>query len=58
MEYPNGGAVSAFSSISWCACLSYNRYDNNVSLMTKNVLDGFMALSPPWLPYDASTENV
>jgi len=44
MEYPTGGAVSAFSSISWCACLSYNDYDDNVSLMTKNVLDGFILL--------------
>jgi len=57
VEYPNGGAVFAFSSISWCACLSYNDYDNNVSLMTKNILNGFMARNPPWLADDASTEN-
>ncbi|SCX31431.1 N,N-dimethylformamidase beta subunit family domain-containing protein [Mycolicibacterium fluoranthenivorans] len=58
LEYPDGGAVFAFSSISWCACLSYNDYDNNVSLMTKNILDGFMAENPPWLTEDASTENL
>jgi len=49
LEYPKGGAVFAFSSISWCACLSYDNYENNVSRMTKNVLDGFTADTPPWL---------
>ena len=58
MEYPKGGAVFAFSSISWCACLSYNDYDNNVSLMTRNILDGFMAGNSPWLTEDASTDDV
>jgi N,N-dimethylformamidase len=48
LEYPKGGAVFAFSSISWCACLSYNDYDNSVSRMTRNVLEGFMSENPLW----------
>ena len=43
VEYPNGGAVFGVGSITWCGCLSYNSYDNNVSRVTKNVFDGFMA---------------
>jgi N,N-dimethylformamidase len=43
LEYPNGGAVFSPGSISWCACLSYNDYDNNVSRITTNVLDRFTA---------------
>ena len=37
-EYPNGGAVFSVSSISWCGCLSYEGYENNVSRITGNVL--------------------
>lgn len=50
LEYPLGGAVFSFSSIAWCGSLSYNDYENNVSRLTRNVLDGFLAEgSPPWL---------
>jgi N,N-dimethylformamidase len=42
LEYPNGGAVFATGSIAWCSCLSYNGYRNNVSRLTRNVLDGFL----------------
>lgn len=49
VEYPNDGAVFSFSSISWAACLSYNGYDNAVSRLTRNVLDGFLADKAPWL---------
>ncbi|HWL45144.1 MAG TPA: N,N-dimethylformamidase beta subunit family domain-containing protein [Ilumatobacter sp.] len=41
LEYPNGGAVFSTGSIGWCACLSYRGNDNNVSRITKNVLDRF-----------------
>ena len=47
LEYPNGGAVFGTGSISWCACLSYNDYDNTVSRVTRNVLDGFRAETIP-----------
>jgi N,N-dimethylformamidase len=49
LEYPSGGAVFSFSSIAWCGCLSHNAYVNNASLLTRNVLEGFLAPgSPPW----------
>lgn len=42
VEYPNNGAVFSTGSISWCACLSHNSYDNNVSRVMRNVLEAFM----------------
>lgn len=42
LEYPNGGSVFSVSSIAWCSCLSYNAYNNNVSRLTRNVLNGFL----------------
>ena len=33
----------AFSSIAYCGSLSHNNYDNNISRLTKNVLDRFAA---------------
>ncbi|MER8646405.1 N,N-dimethylformamidase beta subunit family domain-containing protein [Mesorhizobium sp. M1252] len=41
LEYPDGGAVFSTGSITWSSCLSYNRYSNAVSLVTRNVLDRF-----------------
>ena len=40
-ECPNGGAVFSVGSITWCAALSQNGYDNNVSRITDNVLTRF-----------------
>jgi N,N-dimethylformamidase len=40
-EYPNGGAVFSVGSISYCGSLSFNKYDNNVSRLTNNVLKAF-----------------
>ncbi len=40
-ERPNGGAVFSVSSIAWCGSLSYNKYSNNVSEITDNVLRRF-----------------
>ena len=45
-ETAGGGAVFAFSSIAWCASLSWGDYDNNVSRLTRNVLDRFTAEEP------------
>ena len=42
----NGGGVFSSSSISWCGSLSYNNYQNNVSRITKNVLDRFLSEQP------------
>jgi N,N-dimethylformamidase len=38
----NGGAVFSTGSISWCASLSHNEYENEVSQLTENVLRRFM----------------
>ena len=51
-EHPNGGAVFSVGSIAWDASLSYNRYDNNVSRITENVLTKFA--SDEWSPEDNS----
>jgi N,N-dimethylformamidase len=46
--YPtqNGGGVFSTSSIAWSGSLSHNGYNNNVSQMTKNVLDRFASNKP------------
>ena len=45
-ETPNGGALWASSSIAWAGGLSHNKYKNNVSRITKNVLDRFLDPKP------------
>ena len=40
-ETPNGGAVFSTGGITWCGSLPCNGYDNNVSLITENVLRRF-----------------
>lgn len=42
----NDGAVFSTSSIGYHGSLPYNDYDNNISKMTKNVLDEFMKDEP------------
>ena len=49
-ETPDNGAAFSVGSICWCASLSYNDYDNNVSRITENVLNAFSnaaELPPP-----------
>lgn len=41
-DVAGGGAVFAASSIAWSGALSSNRYENNVSRITANVLDRFI----------------
>ena len=41
-ECPNGGAVFSTGSITWAASLSHNEYRNNVSRITRNVLERFL----------------
>jgi N,N-dimethylformamidase len=43
---PNSGAVWSASSIAYCGALSFNNYDNNISRLTKNVLDRFLRDGP------------
>jgi N,N-dimethylformamidase len=45
-ETPNGGAVWSSSSIAWAGSLSHNKYDNNVSRITNNVLKRFVDPKP------------
>ena len=45
-ETPNGGAVFSTGSIGWCSALFHRRYDNNVSRITRNVLDRFLDAAP------------
>jgi N,N-dimethylformamidase len=53
-ETPNGGACFSFSSIAYCGSLPWNNGDNNISKLTKNVLDRFMMDGPlPAPPADA-----
>ena len=41
-ETPAGGGVFSTGSISWCASLAHERYDNNVARITGNVLRRFL----------------
>ncbi len=45
-ETPNGGGVFSFSSISYCGSLSHNKYKNNISRLTANVLKRFASDKP------------
>ena len=45
-EGPNGGGVFSVGSIAWCGSLSHTNYNNNVSRITKNVLDRFSSDAP------------
>ncbi|MGR8918271.1 MAG: N,N-dimethylformamidase beta subunit family domain-containing protein [Gammaproteobacteria bacterium] len=45
-ETPNGGGVFSTSSIAWPGSLSHNDYRNNVSRITRNVLDRFVSNKP------------
>jgi N,N-dimethylformamidase len=42
----NGGAMFSSSSMTWCASLSWNDYQNNVSQLTANVLRKFATDGP------------
>ena len=41
-ETKNNGAVFAVGSIAWGGSMAWNKYENNISLITKNVLDRFL----------------
>ena len=41
-ETPAGGAVFSTGSIGWSSSLAHNKYDNNVSRITLNVLKRFL----------------
>lgn len=41
-ETSGGGAVFSVGSISWYCALGWNGYDNNIAVLTRNVLTQFM----------------
>ncbi|SFN35585.1 N,N-dimethylformamidase [Roseovarius lutimaris] len=43
-EYPGGGRVFATGSITFCGSLPWNGYDNDVSRLLENVMQGFLAV--------------
>ncbi len=43
---PNDGAVFGPGSLAWCGSLSHNDYDNNVSRLMENVINGFLREGP------------
>ena len=46
-ETPAGGSSFSVGSIDWSASLSHADYDNNVSRLTKNVIEEFLRRSTP-----------
>ena len=45
-ETPAGGAVFSVGSISWFGALARNNYDNDISQITRNVLERFLDPTP------------
>lgn len=45
-ETPRGGGVFSTGSIGWSSALFHNDHDNNVSRLTRNVLDRFLDRTP------------
>jgi N,N-dimethylformamidase len=48
IEKPAGGAVFSVGSITYCGSLPHNKFDNDVSRLTFNVLNRFGELSLKW----------
>ena len=46
-ERGRGGVVFSVGSITWSGSLSYRDYDNNVALISTNVLRDFVRRGPP-----------
>lgn len=43
---PNDGAVFSVGSMAWCGSLSHNNYENNVSRLMQNTINGFLTNGP------------
>lgn len=48
IEKPKGGAIFSVGSITYCGSLPHNKYDNDVSRLTFNVLNRFAELGLRW----------
>ena len=42
-DVPGGGAVFSTGSITFCGSLPWNRFDNNISHLLRNVVQRFLA---------------
>ena len=49
-ETASGGGVFSVGSIAWAASLPHNRYDNNVSRISENVVRRFLDPDPFVMP--------
>ncbi len=57
IEKPKGGAVFSVGSITYCGSLPHNKFDNDVSRLTFNVVNRFGELGLKW-PFDLGREAV
>ena len=48
IEKPKGGAVFSVGSITYCGSLPHNKFDNDVSRLTFNVINRFGELNLKW----------
>ncbi len=47
VPYASGGTVFSVGAITWLGALAYNNYDNDVAVVTGNVLRHFLSEPPP-----------
>ena len=45
-ETMKNGAVFSVGSVAWGGSMAWNKYENNISKITKNVLDRFLNPKP------------
>jgi N,N-dimethylformamidase len=43
VPYASGGTVFSVGAITWLGSLAYNNYDNDVAVITANVLRNFLS---------------
>jgi len=48
IDKPNGGAIFSVGSITYCGSLPHNKFDNDVSRLTFNVINRFAELNLKW----------
>jgi N,N-dimethylformamidase len=48
IDKPNGGAIFSVGSITYCGSLPENKFDNDVSRLTFNVINRFAELNLKW----------
>lgn len=56
-EVPGGGAVFSTGSISYAGSLAYNHYDNEIAILTGNVLNRFIDATPFEMPAPSQSDS-